>query len=251
MTKNYSHQTKNKTYHQGVQIILTKTKIIIRKYAIFVFLFFGLLAAFIQVITPSTPEDIKEARYTHREARNLRDQHRKNALLLLEEIAKDSTLNEEVKNRISVLIEKSNKSEKNSKTLFEELNKVKAKHKIRGFSTLNSFLDGIGNPIFILMLGVVFSLLYFYGENTKWKELSTVYLLALFICVFVSAFYLYWALVPKSDIDRFYYLIGLFVLSFITAILVYVVASIINKKRQKSNNLVDTVITQFMKDNNK
>lgn len=240
MTKNYSHQIKAKTYPRVAQALKT-TRIIIKTYLVFVFLFLGLLTTFFQVFTNSSPEDLKEARKNHRTARGIRDGHRLDALKVLSEIADNHTIDDEYKSRISILLRESEKAEKQSLLLHEELNRVKVSHNIRGFATLNSFLDGIGNPIFILMLGVVFAVFYFYGEQVQWKVISRLYMLGLTSCVLVSTFYLYWAFVPKVDIDRSYYLIGLFLAAVITSFFVYKLVGFIFVRTRKKNQVEDKI----------
>lgn len=254
MTKNYSHQTKVKTYHQ-VAHLLTKTKIIIKTYLVSIFLFLGLLATFFQVFTNSNPEDIQIARENHRKVREIRDQHRLDALGVLQEISENQLINDKYKNRISILLNESDKKEKQAFLLHQELKRVKASHKIRGFATLNSFLDGIGNPIFILMLGVVFAVLYFYGKQVQWKVVSKLYMLGLTSCVLVSTFYLYWALVPKVDIPRSYYLVVLFLASFITSFFVYKIVGFLfarSQKRLQEDEKISSTFNDFLeKEKNK
>jgi hypothetical protein len=207
------------------------------------------LATFFQVFTNSNPVDLQRARENHRATRGVRDGYRLEALEILKDISDSQVIDNEYRSRISILLRESNKVERQSELLFDEVKRVKESHRIRGFDTLNSFLDGIGNPIFILMLGVVFAIFYLYGEQVQWKVVSKLYMLGLTSCVLVSTFYLYWALSPKEELDRKYYLYVLFVAAVVTSFFVSKIVEFLftrSRKRHQVDEKISNTLDDFV-----
>lgn len=202
----------------------------------------GVSAPFAQLFTEVHPKDIETARNEHIDARDLRDDNRVDGMQLLEKslyCPEELTQDEIIRGRLLILEHKLN--EKKSLELYATLSAVKDSHVISGFPNFNSFLNGIGNPIFILIIGFVSFLLYRSIDTIDKSKMKNFFLLVTLICSAVAGTYLVWVFNPGREMHQYFYLI----LFIITAIFC---AFLLNKitKYLTYNNMIYKVIGEYV-----
>lgn len=236
-----------------------KTKTIIRKYFIIGAVIIGTITALSQLFTEVYPKDISDARSIHVKSRNLRDQNRIQAFSLLEKINKTGDFSEDLLIESKKLILEHKKNEKESLSNYVNLKKVKASHKVNGFPNLNSFLDGIGMPVLVFVIAIIFFLLYVYRKSINFTEISKSFLFVSLLCFFSSSVYLIWALSPELEINRAIYISGLICSSlvavlFLTKFLKHIFNNDKEYKLQKAINAISRFafidVKKHLKDDN-
>ncbi|WP_108866852.1 hypothetical protein [Aquimarina aquimarini] len=177
----------------------------------------GTMASLAQVFAEGNPKDIVLAKKEFKKYRSLRDENRSYAVLLLKEIASNSNvITPEKKNKALNLVKEHDLNQKKLSKQYTNLQNRKAYHKIRSFKTLNAFLNGIGLPVFIFMIGFVFTVLYVNNKNINWNEMVKIFPLVALMCFIISMVYITWALSPELDIDPSSYITGLIVVSIVS-----------------------------------
>ena len=167
----------------------------------------GVIAAMSQLFAPPFNQDVEETRKKHRKARNERDSDRVKSVVLLEDIVNLNILPDSINKQAQNLVSSHYINEKKSKELFDELTTLKNSKKVNGFQNLNIFLASIGNPIFILVTGVLFMILFLNSKKIDWIKLSKSFFYLGMMYLFVASVYLFWVLSPSREIDVIYYLI--------------------------------------------
>lgn len=169
----------------------------------------GVIAAMSQLFVSPFMHDVQEVRNEHREVRGNRDADRVESVYLLKELIDLKILPDTLNNRAENLVTSHSLNEKKSESLYNELKELKKSKKISGFNNLNIFLANIGNPIFILITGFLFMILYLFRKKINWIKLAESFLYLSLMYLFVASVYLYWAITPEREIEFAYYLGGI------------------------------------------
>ncbi|EDP94139.1 hypothetical protein U8527_06700 [Kordia algicida OT-1] len=169
----------------------------------------GVIAAMSQLFSPPFNEDVQEVRKEHREARNNRDTDRVESVLLLQELINLKILPDTLNSRAENLVTSHSLNEKKSESLYNDLKALKKSKKVNGFQNLNIFLANMGNPVFILITGILFMILFLFRKRIDWLKLSKSFLYLSLMYLFVSSVYLIWGISNSMEIHKIYYVTGL------------------------------------------
>lgn len=183
-----------------------------------------MFASLSQALVDDNPEEVVIARKEFRKYHDLQNENRSDAILLLKEMANNpNAITQDKIDRALDLVEEHDFNERKSSELHTDLKNLKAFYEVRGFESLNAFLNGIGLPIFILMIGFIFIILYINKETINWDRMTKSFLPASLLCFIISFVYLLWAISPDTDIDHIFYIAGLVAVSIVGAFFVKIV----------------------------
>ncbi len=186
-----------------------QTKITIRKYFLIIAVAIGVVAAMSQLFFDVNSEAVIEVRKEQRSARKDRDAKRVMGMDMLNDIYTMNVLPDSLNKKVAELFSEHQIAEKKSEILYSELLNLKNAQKIRNFPNYNSFADAIGNPILILITGILFILLYILRNSIDWKKISKAFIHLGLMYLFVASVYLIWAFSNSLEIHRVYYIVGL------------------------------------------
>ncbi len=155
-------------------------------------------------------EDVEVVRKEHREARKSRDADRIESVHFLNELIKLNILPDSLNQKAENLLVSHRNTEQKSQNLHNELTALKKSKRVNGFKNMNLFLANVGNPIFILVTGILFMILFIFRYKIDWINLAKSFFYLSLMYLFVASVYLYWALTPEREIDFVYYLCGIF-----------------------------------------
>jgi len=174
----------------------------------------GVIAAMSQLFTSPFMPDVIEKRKEHRQARDKRDFDRVESVHFIDELVKLNILPDSLNSKAKNLVSSHSLNTNKSKILYGELKKVKESKKVNGFNNLNIFLANMGNPIFILITGILFMILFIFRKRIDWLKLSKSFLYLSLMYLFVASVYLIWGISNSMEIHKIYYVTGLVFASF-------------------------------------
>lgn len=154
-------------------------------------------------------DDVVEKRNEHKQVRNNRDADRVEGIHLLDNFVKLNILPDSLQTKAKELVISHSYNEDKSDQLYKELIALKKSKKVSGFSNLNIFLASIGNPIFILITGFLFIILFIFRRTIDWEKLVKSFLYLGLMYLFVAFVYLFWGFSPTPEIDVVYYIGGI------------------------------------------
>lgn len=200
-----------------IQAETTTTKITIRRWIIIVCISIGVFSSFSQLFFESRPIEIDKARTIHIEARESRDQKRIEGNILLEKIVNNQITDIDEIKKISINhLAELEKLEKKSETLYEDLKKIRSSYKVFGFRNMSSFLDAIGNPIFIFSLGLILLLVSIFLKKKGYHAFSSSLFFAFLTSLISFSVYFYWCFSSSWEIHKGFYIVGLIFASLFT-----------------------------------
>jgi hypothetical protein len=193
-------------------------KTTIKQYFVIFAVMIGVIAALSQLFAEPFNKEIINKRSVHKEARDTRDEERVQGMNLLDQIVAMNILPDSISMKAESLVASHKINEERSLTLFNELKSLKKADKIRNFQNLNSFLDAIGNPILLLITGILFTLFFIYRRSINWIKLSRCFIYLAFMYFTVASVYLIWALSVEMEINLLIYIAGILIASLFAVI---------------------------------
>ncbi|WP_452601932.1 hypothetical protein [Pontimicrobium sp. MEBiC06410] len=206
----------------------------------------GTITALSQLFADAFPEDISIARSKLSHSKKIRYEKGLEAIALLEKINESERLPKSLFIESKNIILEYNEYKKKTINNASNLKKIKNSHKINGFPNLNSFLDGIGMPVLVFVIAIIFFLLYVYRKVINFNEISKSFLFVSLLCFFSSSVYLIWALSPKLEINKAIYISGLICSSIVAVLfLIKFLKYIFNSDKEYKLQKAITAISRF------
>ena len=200
-----------------IVVVKTQTKITIRKYFLIIAVAIGVVAAMSQLFFDVNNVTVTEKRKEQQLARKDRDSKRVMGMKVLGDIYAMNVLPDSLNKKVAELVSEHQKVEKKSEALYAELLTLKDAQKVRNFKNWNTFFGSIGNPVFILITGILFIIFYILRNSIDWKKLSKAFIYLGLMYLFVASVYLIWAFSNSLEIHKVYYIVGLIFASIFAA----------------------------------